>query len=129
MEKNGYVIFSDDKIARIRIKRESSCGGNCSHCKGCGTDEVIIEAVNTKELKAGETVKVIMPDSSFVKKSLVGYGGLVFLILLGAISGYMIFGNELVALLFMVVFLFVGLFILKVLFKKNESDIIVERLD
>jgi len=127
MEKNGYVIFSDDKIARIRIKRDSSCGGNCSHCKGCGTDEVLIEIDNKHGLKSGENVKITMEDSSFVKNSFIGYGVLVILVLFGAIFGYVIFDNEFVSLLFLIGFMFIGFGLLRLIFKKKEPDIKVKR--
>lgn len=127
MVKNGYVVMADEKKAKIRVNRESACGGNCSHCKGCGTDAILFEVENDMNFKSGETVKVIMDDRKFLKKSFLGYGLLVALIIAGGVLGYEIFQNELVSFALMLIFLFLGLFILRKTFKERFSDIKVER--
>ena len=43
MEQTGYVTkVSDDRI-KVRVIRESSCGGNCVSCKGCPSGIQLIE--------------------------------------------------------------------------------------
>ena len=128
MEKNGYVVFSDDKIAKIMIKRESSCGGNCSHCKGCGTDEIVIETENNQGLETGECVKVIMDDSNFLKKMLWGYGLVIVFIVSGTTLGYSLFENDIIVLMFFLGFLAVGLFILRMIFRNKNEDIKIKRI-
>lgn len=127
MEKNGYVVTANEKTAKIRVSRESACGGNCSHCKGCGTDAIIFEIENSMDFKEGEIVKVTMDDSKFLKKSFLGYGLLVVLIIAGGILGYTIFKNEFASFVFILAFLFIGLFVLRKNFKERFSDIKVER--
>ncbi len=128
MQKKGYVVFSNEEIAKIRIKRESSCGGNCSHCKGCGTDELVLEVENIYDLKTGETVNVYMEDKGFIKKAFIGYGLLVFLAVFGAVLGYGVFENELVSFVFLIVFFVAGLSTLKVVFKRKSNDIKIEKI-
>lgn len=128
MQKKGYVVFSNDEIAKIRIKRESSCGGNCSHCKGCGTDELVLEVDNVCDLKTGETVNVYMEDNGFIKKAFIGYGLLVFLAVFGAVLGYGVFENEFVSFVFLIVFLLAGLGFLKAIFKRKSNDIKIEKI-
>lgn len=127
MEKKGYVVKTSAEKVFIRINRESACGGNCSHCKGCGTNELIIEADNDLNLTQGEVVKVIMDNSSFLKNSFFGYGLLAISIIIGTVIGFAFFKNELIALLFLCLFLFVALLLLKVLFKNRSTDIKIQR--
>ena len=94
MIKTGYVIRADFNTADVRVHRESSCGGNCSHCKGCGVDEIIIAVPNDIRAVEGETVKIIMPDKKFLSGALLGYGILVLAMLLGGIIGYIISKND-----------------------------------
>ncbi len=129
MEKNGFVVFADERNAKIKVNRESACGGNCSHCKGCGADAILFEIENNMDFKEGEVVRVIMDDSKFLKKSFLGYGLLVVLIIAGGILGYTVSKNELVSFAFILISLFLGLIILKNIFKDRFSDIKVERFN
>ena len=127
MEQNGYVISSDEKTVKIRIDRESACGGNCAHCKGCSS-EMIFEYENSCGCKAGETVKVLMDDKNFLKKSFLVYGLLIISLIMGGILGYLLFESEVMAALFSVVSLTVVLLMLRKGQKADDNEIKVERI-
>lgn len=127
MEKSGYVVQASEGKAKIRIHRESSCGGDCGRCGGCGSDEVVIETENSLNLKAGETVKVIMDNKKFLRRAALGYGSLVAVMILGGILGYEIFQSEAASVLFVAGFLAITLLVLKRSFKGKTAEIRIER--
>ncbi len=127
MEKNGYVVSSDEKTVKIRIDRESACGGNCAHCKGCSS-EMIFEYENSCGFKAGETVRVLMDDRKFLKKSFLVYGLLIISLIAGGILGYLLFESELMSALFSVIALAVVLLVLRKVQKADDREIKVERI-
>ena len=43
MEQTGYVTKVSDGRIKVRVIRESSCGGNCVSCKGCPSGIQLIE--------------------------------------------------------------------------------------
>ncbi len=127
MLKSGYVIDANDKTAKIRIHRESSCGGDCGRCGGCGTDELIVEVENTMKLQKGETVNVKMNNKKFILSAALGYGILTAVMVLGGILGYEAFNSETASILFTAGFLVISLIVIRYSFKNKKSDIKIER--
>ncbi len=128
MIKTGYVTETDGKFARIRIYRESACGGDCGHCNGCESGEIIVEAENIINAKVGETVKIVMENRKFFRNALLGYGSLVLALIVGGIFGYGIFGTDLASGAFAFLFLLLTLLIYRLIFKNRETNIKIERL-
>ncbi len=129
MIKTGYVIGADEKIVKIRVHRESACGGNCAHCNGCESGEVVIEAENIIGAKIGETVKILMEDKAFLKNTLWGYGALVFALILGGILGYEIFKTDFASAICAFSFLGIVLLIYRIGFKNHKTNIKIERFE
>ncbi len=128
MVQTGYVIFADEKNAKIRIHRESSCGEHCAHCGGCEGREIIVDAPNTINIKTGETVKIIMDNKSFFKNALLGYVSLVFALILGGILGYVVFESDLGSGITAFLCLVILLLIYRIKYKKAKTDIKIERI-
>ena len=127
MIKSGDVIEVNDKTAKIRIHRESSCGGDCGRCGGCNADEIIVEVENTLNLQTGETVNVKMNNKKFILSAVLGYGILVAVMIFGGILGYEAFNSEIASILFTLGFLAISLVVIRHSFKNKKSDIKVER--
>lgn len=128
MIKNGYVVWVNDDKAKIRINRESSCGGNCAHCKGCGTSEMILDVTNDLDLSEGEIVKVFMDNKLFLRKAALGYGMLVCSMIIGGILGNILFKSELASASCSIAFLVIVLLVFRTFFKGKSLDIRVERI-
>ena len=43
MVKSGFVVEVGEKLVKVRIERQSACGGNCAGCLGCPANAKIIE--------------------------------------------------------------------------------------
>lgn len=128
MIKTGYVIKADTNTAMIRVHRESSCGGNCGHCKGCGTNEIIINVSNDINAIEGETVKLIMQDRKFISRTVLGYGILVLAMILGGVLGYIISKNDIISAGLSFGFLAIVLVLYRLIFKNKKADIKIEHI-
>ncbi|MBO5364185.1 MAG: SoxR reducing system RseC family protein [Clostridia bacterium] len=89
MEQIGYVARIEDGIAKIRVDRESACGGNCSTCHGCPQTAVLVSYPDNQEhpFQVGEEVRVLMPTGKFFSGIMKSYGVLIFTVLAGTILG------------------------------------------
>lgn len=115
MEQIGYVVkLCGDKI-KVRVERESSCGGNCASCKGCPSNAVIIECAAPQAVKVGDTVKLVMRTKSFFANAAVGYGFPVLLMIIGAIVGYYMGKSETASVFGVILGLAAAMVLLKIL--------------
>ncbi|MDO4563396.1 MAG: SoxR reducing system RseC family protein [Clostridia bacterium] len=73
MEQIGEIIEVSGNMARVRIKRASSCGENCAECKGCTSTSTTLDAINEVNAAAGNIVRLEMNSASFVLLSFIGY--------------------------------------------------------
>lgn len=122
MEQTGYVVYADSSSAKVRVDRESACGGHCVSCKGCPTEAVIVELKNEHGLKEGDTVTMYEDTKKVIKYAFIGYGLLAVLLVVGAVVGFMLTKKDIFALLFAAVFLAIGFVIIKLLFRNVESE-------
>ncbi len=127
MIKVGVVIDANEDIVKVRVPRESACGGNCAHCNGCQGDETVVEAKNDLNLCEGDKVQVIMDDKKFLKSVVLGYGALVFAMVLGGVFGYVFFKDETTSVFGVVLCMGIMLVVLRCLFKNKAPDIKIER--
>ncbi len=125
MEQTGYVVYADSSLAKVRVDRESACGGNCVSCKGCPAEAVIVELKNKHDLKKGDTVTMYEDTKKVIKYAFIGYGLLAVLLVAGAVVGFMMTKRDIFALLFAAVFLAVGFLIIKLLFRNVETEFTV----
>lgn len=129
MKQYGYVTDIQQNRAKVRVVRESSCGGNCVSCKGCPTEAVFVECLADDSLRKGDKVVLTMPTKTFFKGMLLGYGQTVVLMIIGAILGYKFLGNEISSIIGMFGGLGLGLVISKVFASKDRYEIKAEKAD
>lgn len=122
MEQTGYVVEKKDDIVKIRVERESACGGNCVSCKGCPSSAVIVTAKDEIGLNKGDMVTLTEDSGKVIKYSCIGYGLMAVLLCLGAVIGFMQTGKDIYSLIYAVVFLLVGFLIVKFAFRNVESE-------
>ena len=126
MEQTGYVIESKNGIAKIRVNRESACGGNCVSCSGCPANAVIVEAEDNIGLRKGDMITLYEDSRKVIKYAIIGYGFMALLLVIGAYIGYMITKRDIMALISAAVFLLVGFLIVKLIFKNVDSKFIIK---
>ncbi len=131
MEQTGYVARIENGIAKIRVDRESACGGNCGACHGCPQTAVMVSYPNDleKPFEVGEEVRILMPTEKFFLGMLKSYGVLIFVVLAGSILGYNLTKTEEFAVLGAFLGLLLGGGLVHLLSKKADTDIVVQRMD
>lgn len=69
MIQTGVVTETSAEAAKVRVDRESACGGNCAGCHGCPAGAVFVTCPNTPEdpLRPGDMVQIEMPARAFFK--------------------------------------------------------------
>ena len=72
MEQTGYVVEIKNGVAKIRIDRESACGGKCVSCKGCPSNAIIVEAKNELNLNKGDIVTLYEDTRKVMKYAFIG---------------------------------------------------------
>lgn len=127
MEQNGYVTEINNGIAKVRVDRQSSCGGHCVSCKGCPSNAVIVECIAPDNIAVGDTVKLCMPKGKFFKNAFWGYGFTTILTITGAVLGYLADNSDSASVLGAATGLVIGLLIVKILFKKNKIEITAKK--
>ena len=128
MENIGIVTQVTGKIAKVRVDRESACGGNCVSCKGCPGSAVIIETENTNNFYVGEKVRLTIDNKEFLKSAIIGYGIMAILMVAFAIGGYMLLHNESMSIVSAFVGLVIGFFILKIMYRGQKEKYIIEKI-
>ncbi len=86
MRQYGKVIEICGNMARVSFKRTKACG-NCKACFTLGSDEAVIEIVNSAGASAGDYVAIELHAKSMVKASLIMYGLPLIGLMLGVILG------------------------------------------
>ena len=128
MENIGIVTQIVGETAKIRIDRESACGGNCVSCKGCPSSAVIIDIENTVGLCVGDRVKLTLDNKEFLKSALIGYGVMVVLMVVCAVLGYMLLHNESASVICGLSGLIIGFLILKIVYRNPKEKYNIEKI-
>lgn len=128
MEQTGYVVELTENGAKVRVDRESACGGNCVSCKGCPSSAVIVECSLAEKVEAGDMVKLTMQNSKFFKNAALGYGLLVILMILGAVVGYCTYKSEGASVLGAAIGIAIGLVTLKFAFRNRKGEIVATKI-
>lgn len=126
MEKSGIVVAVENNIVKIRIDRESACGGNCVSCKGCPGNAVVISLPNEGKFEIGQIVRLEMKTTRFLWQSFLGYGLTAALIIVGAVVGYKAAHNEGSSIIGAALGLLVGLIVLRLFFKGNKENVTIK---
>ncbi len=129
MEQFGFVTSIEDGLAKIRVDRESACGGNCAGCHGCPQNAIIISWPDNPEnpFMIGERVKVTMPTNNFFAGIFKSYGVLILALLAGAILGYEITGIDGGSVVGVFIGLVIGGFVVKLISDKSKNAISVTK--
>lgn len=90
MRQQGHVTQVEGDRVKIRVLRESACGGNCVSCQGCPTGAVVLDWPNDPQRPfwVGEPVELEMPTGRFFRGMVWSYGMPAALMVAGAILGY-----------------------------------------
>ena len=123
MVKSGFVVEVGEKLVKVRIERQSACGGNCAGCLGCPADAKIIECPYCGSLAKGDRVKLVMSDGRFFKNVFWGYGLPTLMTVFGAAAGYVIFKKEGASVLGAALGLAAGLLAARLIFKRKNTEI------
>lgn len=131
MEQEGFVAELCGEKVKIRVDRESACGGNCAGCHGCPQNAVLITCANDVEhpFSLGEKVQVIMPTGSFFSGLFLSYGVLILTVLLGAVLGFFLTNSEGFSVLGALFGLFLGGGWTTFYSRKFRADVKVKRID
>ena len=129
MEQIGCVAQVNEKEVKIRVMRESACGGNCGACHGCPTGAVLISYPNDpiNPFVVGETVVITMASSQFIEGTLYSYGLLTLTMILGAILGYCMTHMEIISVLGAFGGLTIGVLLMRYVTAKKTGTFYVKR--
>ena len=122
MEQIRFVTEAAGGFAKVRVDRESSCGGNCVSCKGCPSEAIVVSVKNELGLRKGDTVVLYEDTRKVIKYALIGYGLLALLMVVGAVVGYVLTHRDFVALLSAAAAVAIGFLCIKLAFKNVDSD-------
>lgn len=125
MDAIGIVeAIEKDKI-KVKIPRESACGGNCAECRVCTVKDTEITVENTIGAIVGDRVRLIADDSVFVKRAAIGYLVLTALLILGGVVGSKI-GGEWMSFLCALSAVLLGLVVFRKCFKRDIDITVVK---
>lgn len=130
MIQTGVVTESSAEKAKVRVDRESACGGNCAGCHGCPTGAVFVTCPNNQAdpLRPGDMVQIEMPARAFFQNAFWSYGALAILMLAGALFGYWISGREAGSVLGAFGALALGILVLRIVFCKRKVNLKITKL-
>ncbi len=129
MMQTGYVAKIESGTVKIRVMRESACGGNCASCHGCPSGTVFVTCKDEPQnpFVVGEEVLIEMPSKKFFSGMFGSYGIMALGMLLGASVGYGMTVTEGFSVLGAFLGLAVGAGLMRLLSKKRENDIQIIR--
>ncbi len=128
MKQIGYVVQVEEDV-KIRVARESACGGNCGACHGCPSGAVFITYPNDKSnpFEIGEQVVIEMSSSNFLKGTFGSYGIMTICMLLGAILGYVVTKQEIISVLGGFLGLIFGAVFMRLMFGRHSQNLTIKR--
>ncbi|MBQ2614159.1 MAG: SoxR reducing system RseC family protein [Clostridia bacterium] len=129
MMQTGYVAKIESGTVKIRVMRESACGGNCASCHGCPSGTVFVTGNDNPAdpFVIGEEVLIEMPSKKFFSGMFGSYGVMALGMLLGASAGYGLTDTEGFSVLGAFLGLAVGAVLMRLLSKKREDGIRIIR--
>lgn len=131
MEQTGFVAERCGDRVKIRVDRESACGGNCAGCHGCPQNAILITCADDIDhpFALGEKVQVVMSTGTFFSGMFLSYGVLIVTVLLGAVLGFYLTRSE----GFSVLGAFLGLLLgggwVSLCSRKFRANMVAKRID
>lgn len=90
MAETGLVINKEDNIVTVKLERKEACA-KCGACSASlESKEMILKAENKCNAKIGDTVKISLEQSSFLKAVFIMYCIPLISLLLGVGIGYLV---------------------------------------
>lgn len=133
MKNKGIISEINGKKAKIKVLRESACGGNCASCSGCELKNHFIDADIEKEFdfspKVGDSVQITMDDKLFYTYAILGYGIFIVLLIAGAVLGWNFYKNENSAIFGGALGIVVGFCVIKLIFKNKKTGLKVSKTE
>ena len=133
MKNNGVISEINGNKAKIKVLRESACGGNCASCSGCELKNHFIDADVEKEFdfspKVGDKVLITMDDKLFYTYAVSGYALFVLFLLVGAVLGWFLYKNENSAIIGGALGIAVAFLIVKLIFKNKKTGLKVLKIE
>lgn len=88
MEQTGYVTEVSDGRIKVRVIRQSACGGNCASCSGCPSEVQLIECAAYDGAAVGDRVTLYARSRCVIGGAAVGYAMPAMLAVCGAVLGF-----------------------------------------
>ncbi len=133
MKNNGVISEINGKKAKIKVLRESACGGNCASCSGCELKNHFVDADIEKEFsfspKVGDKVQITMDEKLFYTYAILGYGIFVLFLIVGAVLGWSFYKNENSAIIGGALGIIAGFFVVKLIFKNKKTGLKVSKIE
>ncbi len=133
MKNKGIISEINGEKAKIKVLRESACGGNCASCSGCELKNHYVEADIKKEFdfspKVGDEVQITMDDKLFYTYAIAGYGIFVLFLIVGAVLGWYLLRNENSAIIGGALGIAVAFFAVKLIFKNKKTGLKVSKIE
>lgn len=93
----GEVIDLKGKTAKVKFKRTTSCG-NCTACGMRKDDtEVVINVLNTKDVKVGDLVDIEIETKKALVSSAIAYLFPLLMLIVGVALGYMVVNKGIIS--------------------------------
>lgn len=131
MKQIGIVEAVNGTEARVKIKRESACGGNCASCGGCGgAKTTTVVAQNKAVAVVGDMVELEMPSGTVLSAAAAVYIIPLVAFIVGDVLANNIFKSELKSLLGGLAFMAAayGAVILKSKKNKDKYILVIEKI-
>lgn len=133
MKNIGIISEINGKKAKIKVLRETACGGNCASCSGCELKNHFIDADIEKEFdfspKVGDSVQITMDDKLFYTYAILGYGIFVVFLIAGAVLGWNFYKNENSAIIGGALGIVVSFCVVKLIFKNKKTGLKVSKTE
>lgn len=129
MDQIGIVAEANAKTAKIRVARESACGGNCASCNAsCGGKNGFYLVENTEQLQTGDRVRLRMSGKNFIRQAVLGYGLLVLALAGGIGAGYWVTKADGPALLIGICVFLAAILCQRFWYSKHPQNIKIEKI-
>lgn len=133
MKNIGIISEINGKEAKIKVLRESACGGNCASCSSCELKNHFIDADIEREFdfspKVGDKVQITMDDKLFYTYAILGYGIFVVFLIAGAVLGWNFYKNENSAIIGGALGIVAGFCAVKLIFKNKKTGLKVSKTE
>lgn len=138
LKKTGLVIGVEQDLAKVSVMRQSSCGGECSSCSGCGDSKpTIVKVKNEVDAKIGDLVE-LQGSSNILKLTFMLYSIPLILFVVGLVAGAIVFKNkgyanyEIISFIIGIASLVISFLILKLIdkkfFERDNSLLTINRI-